>query len=310
MREYITRFMKNADWQKEAISSLLSAYDEICSKEPVNSVFCKWISEYESGGMMNGEKYGAMLEEIADSAEKCGINTYQAQLLIFVCFTRALKSFYDERGISGRIFDDSMLDLRCKLYECHSMYGVWGSFVAGWFPGFFYLDRFALGRLQFEKIKAAFNYTDGSGRSVSEGDAVLNVHIPSLGKLQREDVDSSFSKAADFYSECFKNDYAVFVCHSWLLFQKHREMLPAGSNIIAFMDHFTVLHENSQQLPGDMWRVFYSGYTENFQALPRKTALQSAYVDYLCGGGLPGEAFGIFFLQSENDERNILKSCN
>ena len=56
------------------------------------------------------------------------------------------------------IFINSFLDLKYKLEECKLVKGIRGSFVSGWFGGWFNFSLLALGRLQFEKIDFPYNY--------------------------------------------------------------------------------------------------------------------------------------------------------
>jgi len=54
--------------------------------------------------------------------------------------------------LTDELFWDTIADLKFKLIECHDVYGIWGTFVASWYPWFYTMHRFKLGRLQYEAV--------------------------------------------------------------------------------------------------------------------------------------------------------------
>ena len=187
-----------------------------------------------------------------------------------------------------------MLDLKYKLDECHEVYGIWGSFVSDWFPGFFTLSRFALGRLQFEWDKLGRAY-EGQGVSLPEGTRVVNMHIPRSGEpLSAALCDDAFARATAFYTPQLEvGEPLVFVCSSWLLYPEHDRILPEKSNIRGFMSRFDICRRGTHggNHP-DLWRLFDTKEV-NPDRLPTNTSLRRAYVDHLKAGGKTGWGFGV-----------------
>jgi len=191
------------------------------------------------------------------------------------------------------IWFDSVCDLKWKLEECKKMHNIWGSFVAGWFGGFFTMDRFALGRFQYEKVHLRETYTWGD-YTVTPEETVLNFHIPSCGPLTDERRMDSYARAAEFYRDLFPADKpVVLTCSSWLLFPAHKEMLPPSSRIVAFINDFDPIRSWDDPDYHDFWRVFYREYKDNPDEMPSETALQRAYLERRRAGLPAGGGQGV-----------------
>lgn len=63
-----------------------------------------------------------------------------------------LRENYRAAGLTDELFWDTIADLKFKLIECYDVYGIWGTFVASWYPWFYTMHRFKLGRLQYEAV--------------------------------------------------------------------------------------------------------------------------------------------------------------
>jgi len=293
MRSYITCFCKEFGYSAEALNALLETYDKIMQTESAKNTFCDLIDRFEYK-----ESVLPILNEVAKDSDA---NKYSVHLLYYVCLSKQLRKMYEEKNIPCNIFYDSMTDLRCKLFECHKVHGVWGSFVAFWFPRFFDLTRFALGSLQFETIQFDREY-EKNGYTVHKGDTVLNMHIPSSGPLKHELCIDSYRRAREFYKDIFGEKPTVFVCNSWLLFPKHKEILPSDSNIRKFMDDFDIISSNDNNNYGDLWRIFGKFYNGNPEELPEDTQLQRIYKDFIKKGNTVGTGFGIILFDG-----NVIK---
>ena len=171
------------------------------------------------------------------------------------------------------------------------MYGIWGTFVMHWFPWWFQLKRFALGRLQFELIAFDDEY-EKDGLVLHKSSPVINVHIPSCGKLDYAKVQKSYEKAAVFYRAEFTEHPLVFVCESWLLFPANKEILPEHSNIRSFLADYDVYRtrENNK----DLWRIYYGAEQNGFEHLPESTGLERAYKNWLLSGHMAGQSWGVY----------------
>ena len=302
MRDFIINFCKEYDYPADACSSLVSNYDKLMSKESVRDVFDKYLEEYEKNDRTNFGEFIVLAAKAGNEVEMDGRVT---QFLCFVCAAKHLKVMYEKRGLPADVYHDTLRDLRYKLMECYKMHGVWGSFVASWFYGAFVLERFEIGRLQYEfSTHFAGNGTlNLCGLELTPETPIINLHIPSSGPLTQKSVDDSLSRAYKFMSEYYphfiRDGKMVVECGSWLLYPKHYEFLPEGSNILRFMDNFDIVHSWEDDGFGDCWRIFNVDWNGDASALPRKSSLQRAYADWLTAGNKAGEGHGVLVYDGE-----------
>lgn len=289
MREYLEGFMTEFSYPNEAICELLSAYDALNVTEELGAL----IAEYENSYDID---YTDALKRVRALSERVGVHAYTGELLLYLCYTRALRRYYAEAGISDDIYLATVLDLKYKLDECRCVYGIYGSFVAYWFAGFFKLERFALGRLQFELIPLGVDY-ERDGVYLTPESKVINVHIPRTGAgLHRDSTLDSYRKAADFFRPLL-GDTVAFVCNSWLLFPRHAEMLSVGSNIRHFIGDYELISSGEYSSYSEVWRLFDVMYDGDADHLPADTSLRRAYVDLIRRGERTGWGKGIFIFE-------------
>lgn len=291
MRVYLQEFMESYDYPEEAIATLLAAYDVL--KE--NPDFRKLLEIYDKDRFCD---YTAMLAKCKAIAKDTGIHTYTVEFLMFMCFSRRLRETYRENGLPDAMWRQSMLDLKCKMLVCKAVKNVWGMFVAFWYDGFFRMERFGMGRMEFELFEFPLEYYEKDGKVLRKGDQVINCHIAKTGQpLSRELVEDAYRQAAEFYKDAFKGKPIPFFCESWLLFSKMDELLPARSNIRSFKERFDIIHDHLYD-KGDyseMWRLYDMDYTGNLDDFPGDSSLRRAYKQYLKDGGQVGEGYGVFF---------------
>lgn len=294
MKTYALSFMTEIGFDDEAIKALSSDLERMLAEPESKAIIEKQVALYETDVNRN---YGEILSEIDKAAEIAGVHKYSAELMIFILFSKHLRALYRERGISDRIWFDSMSDLKWKLWECKAVKGSWGSFVAGWFPGFFNLTRFALGRLQFEIVEFDGEY-EKDGKKLKKGDKVVNVHIPrTLTPLDKESRDDAYAQAAEFFSGMTDSAPIAFVCSSWLLYPEAEKILPAHSNIRGFMADYDIIRSKVDE-EGDyhnMWRLFDMDFTGDFKDYPEDSSLRRAYKKFLLDGNRTGSGYGAFF---------------
>ena len=294
MIEYVLSFMDELGFDKEAVASLSADIEKIYANEDAKALFAGAVDDYERDIHSN---YTELREAAKHAGEIVGVHAYSAELLLFICFSKHLRELYRLRGISDRIWFDSMSDLKWKLWECKAVKGIWGSFVAGWFPGFFNLTRFALGRLQFEIVAFDGEY-EKNGRSLKKGDKVINVHIPrTLTPLDKKSRDDAYSQAAEFFRDMTDGAPIAFVCSSWLLYPEAEKILPAHSNIRGFMADYDIIRSktNGEGEYGDMWRLFDMDFTGDLNDYPEDSSLRRAYKKFLLDGNRTGSGYGVFF---------------
>ena len=302
MREYIINFIKMQDYPAEASEHLLSDYDKLMACDESRLVFDKYLSEYEEYDRTN---FGEFIVLAAKAGNAASVDGRATQFLCFVCAGKHLRVMYEKNGLPLDVYYDTMRDLRYKLMECYKMHGVWGSFVASWFCGAFVLDRFEIGRLQYEfstHFATQGNHTV-CGVELTPETPVINLHIPSSGPLTQESVEDSLSRAYKFFEKYYPrfihDGKMVIECGSWLLFKDHEKFLPEKSNIRRFMDNFDIVHYWYDDNFGDCWRIFNVDWNGDASALPRDTALQRAYADWLAAGNRAGEGHGILVYDGE-----------
>lgn len=291
MREYLKGIMLECEYPDEAVEYLLSSFDKLWEKCPDELI--RLIAEYEESHDID---YTSAMDKMRELSALAEVNCYTGDLLLFLCYTRALRRYYRQEGIADSIFLDTVLDLRYKLDECKCVHGVYGSFVAKWFVGFFKLERFALGRLQFEIVTLGNDY-ELDGVLLKAETRALNVHIPRTGtRLDHTDVLESYRLARDFYRNRL-GDKILFTCSSWLLFPRHRKMLPADSNIIRFMNDYTIVSSGEYRDYSETWRLFDVAYDGNVDNLPKDSLLRRAYVELIRRGEPIGWGKGIFLFK-------------
>ena len=293
MKEYLSRFMTTCSYPEEDAAFLLSTYDAVRASPVTATIWQEALDAYEANIDCD---WDTLLEKARRVGVILRIHPFTVELLLLLCLTRHTGKVYKERGFSEAFFLHTMLDLRYKLEECRQVYGICGTFVAGWCAGFFRMTRFTFGRLQFEIRPFGRTYT-GNGRTLTEESPVINMHIPRTGTpLTPAACDEAFRLAADFFRPSLGDNPVVFVCHSWLLYPAQRDFLSPRSNLIAFMNRFEIIEwkEYDESHP-QLWHIFDRNYDGNLDHLPYDTHLRKAYIDHLRRGGKTGTGYGLFF---------------
>lgn len=290
MRQEVKKFMEDHAWEAEAVQELTAFYDQWAADGACLAVLEKWVEEYRHNIHMD---YRLANREVEAAAERAGKNAYQALLLLYLCLGRLLPEHYRRAGLPMEVCEDSLEDLKWKARECHKVYGVWGSFVAHWFPGFFDLTRFAIGRMQYELVPFPEKYVQAGGKQPEGAQWAINTHIPSSGRLNHEECVASYKKAASFWKEYFQIETPVFCCDSWLLFPEHEKFLPQQSNILRFQRDYRIYDSHTDEKGGDLWRIFDMEYDGRPEKLPEDTGLRRAYKKWLMDGNLPGWGRGV-----------------
>lgn len=293
MREYLKYFFEEFDFAARDAKELLAAYDAICANAEANAEWQALMDIYDTDRRCD---YESLCERAQALSPVLRLHQYTLKLLLFICLSKRARAYYGECGLSDSLWHDAMIDLRYKMEECREVWGICGTFVITWFDGFFSLDRFTLGRLQFEVVPFRRTYEKDGKRLLPES-PVINVHIPRTGEpLDAVSCDEAFKRAAEFFAKDLGNTPTAFVCHSWLLYGVNKDILPARSNVRAFMERFDLLenHDYGDDHP-DLWRLFDRPYTGDPDRLPYDSSLRRAYVDHLKAGGKTGDGFGVFF---------------
>lgn len=289
MKDYLISFFEEFGYDSADTRCYLDAYDAIVANGEARRLLDAALAAYEADIHLDYQT--EIIDRAQQIADLSGVHTYTAQQLVFICMTKHLRRLYLERKLDMQIFKDSVLDLKWKNEECKAVKGICGSFVASWYPGFFDLTRFALGRLQFELTKAPGDYC-GNGLILEKGRSTLiNVHIPRTGTpMDKESCDKSYAAARAFFAaEAGEN--CPFVCHSWLLYPENKNILPASTNTVRFMSEYEIVAWGYNE-GEDLWRLFDTEEKDP-KKLPTNGSLRRCYAEHLKKGGRVGWGYGI-----------------
>lgn len=209
----------------------------------------------------------------------------------------ALKAFeytyekYKDKNIPEHIFYETLSDIGIWCREDDNK----GLKNYKWIKHHVSFELFKIGRLQFEILKCKDPTLNYSKLPFKRGDTVINVHIPSCGKLDINECKKSFYDAVSFFNAYFpelKWDY--FLCESWLVYGNNDKFMDKNSNILKFTNLFTVnysVHYEYQTYE----RLYNLKHTPVFRSqlkrLPENTSLQKLAKKYR----LAGNRFGIGF---------------
>ena len=272
-------FEMNCGFTKDAMESL-----EQASRKLQNAQDCLDACREQ---LFEGGDPWPRLEELA---QQCGVHLYTVHLLFLIRCAPETGRRYEKAGISREIFWDSMKDLRYKAEETHRIYGIWGVYCGKFLSGLLLLRCFCLGRLQFEMMKSDFSCRVGS-RTLSKGDPVINVHIPSFGKLQYGAVEAAYESATVFFRRFFPEGDVWFRCETWFFYPQVRGMLPRG-NMQRFASDYTVVHAWIDPMQDDRYRVFDLPADVLPEQYPQNNPLRKKLKTWLLAGNTMGVGIG------------------
>lgn len=290
MQEQLINLMKKIDFPEESIIEISLAADKILGNSETSDTFRELLNRYNETEHCD---YAKLLADMDTLSQNANIPRETGSMILLLSMCEKLKHRYDERGISEEIYYNTIADLKYKNEECRLLFGISGTFVAGWFPGFFLLERFALGRLQFEICQLPQDCKCG-GSSLSKGDDFINMHIPRTGtRLNHDDVVHSYKLAKEFFKDYFKGRPTVFACHSWLLYPWNETVLSPNSNLYAFYKDFEIVSWGNNPNHEDAWRLFDCVFDGDASKLPRDSSLRRAYADRIASGEPTGWGLGV-----------------
>ena len=290
MRDYLCDFLVMFGYPEESQLALREAYEWMNKNEQASELYLELLNAYAENKNCD---YDMLVKKMDEISKMINVHIYTGRLVLYIGLSKQLKEYYREAGIDESVWRSSMMDLKYKLMECKEVYNLWGVFTT-WFDGFFRMTRFALGRLQFDM--ATFGrYYNKNGVNLTPESHVLGVHIPrTMTKLDRQSVKQSYARASEFFRDWVGDNKTVFVCGSWLLFPRHRELLSAESNILAFMNDFDVIDSGLYENYHEIWRLFDRNYTPELDKLPQDSTLRRTYVDLIRSGEKTGWGFGVY----------------
>ena len=296
MKNYLASFFKRYDYPEDSSIKLLEAYTVLENNDDFTALLKLF---YDVDELHPIDIEHALDKVSADS----GVHAYTVKFLYYVCLTKELPKLYKNKGLDESVMWDSLEDFKYKLNESLEVYGIPGFFSTSWFYSFLRARLFKLGRMQYHIIPYKGPDMPLGDTVLKSGDNIINIHIPSSGESFNKDARyASYDKAYHFFKDVIGTEVKMFICHSWLLFPKNREILGEKSNIVSFLDDFAIAEEGIYNTQRDnMWRIFgKAGNDAPINELPRDSSLRRAYADYLAAGNNPGWAKGIFMWDDVN----------
>ena len=285
LKSYLAEFMEQFSYEKEDQQFLLEAFDQLKGTEEAYQEFEGFVKTYEGNCMSDFNIIRARMKEVSKAA---GIHEYTGNLLLFMCLSKTLKDHYKVANYTEEMWAKIVNDLKWKMDECKEVYGICGTFVPDWYDRIFRLERFGFARLQFDLGRFKSNY-EGNGIVLEPDSIVVNVHIPRTGtRLDREGMAAAYKAAAEF----FKNP--IFVCHSWLLYPRNKEILSETSNLAVFLSDYDIFEDGVYDNYKEVWRLFDKHYEGDVDALPQNSSLRRASADWIRKGEKIGWGYGVY----------------
>ncbi len=239
-------------------------------------------------------------------------------------------SIHNERGLPEQVSRDSLEMFENQVGDyilLNHRYGI--SDYVSWMWGFLRGDIIRIGRFNFEICKYSFPYrifkrgeettalyTEGMSENcdfyfgaaaeggekislaksewkpiLSGGERVVSVHIPTGGPFPSEVCDRDFGLAGEIITKSY-GEISAFVCHSWLLDPKIKELLGKETNLTRFADRFFIIPARSSG--ADVYEYVWSKKKPcDPSELDESTSLKRVIKAYLSSGGYIYGAYGV-----------------
>ena len=292
LKNQILNFIEEQQFPLESVQSLKPALDSLCQGEQAQ-IFQGIVKEYQETPRI---KYDSLEERFNKMASLSGVHEKQVVLLVYIGLVESLKQHYINNGYPLENFADTIKELKSKMLDCYGYHGVWGLGNGRVCHTHFVMTRFGIGVLQFELIRLGKEAVV-DGVKLEPTDLVINIHIPRLDEpFTKEARMQSYLRAKEFFKNRFPDrDKIPFFCHTWLLFGKHKEILKPTSNIISFINDFTIIDNYDYPDYAETWRFCDRPFT-TLEEMPKNNSIQRAYAEIIAKGEKIGGAEGIFFL--------------
>ena len=290
---FLKSFLSELKIEEAHQDKIFEVLEKIQENDEASELFSSFFVPYKEKGELD---YDAFYKESLPKlwALLPEIHKYEINLATLFSLAPYSEKFYIEKGFGHDIWINSILDLKWKLLDCIDINGFAGirSSSLAWFVGWFFGERYAFHRLQFEINPAPSDFKSESF-DVKRGDKIISIHIPSARngiKFDKENRDISYKAAKEYYSKLLGVENPVFSCNSWLLSPLHSEIFPETSNIRQFKEEFEIA--SSGPCTWHLPMIFNTENLSDKENLPESTSMQKIYKKILLDGNSPQGALG------------------
>ena len=222
--------------------------------------------------------------------------------LSILCFKLIeLKQNYNANPIPESVFIDSVADLKLRQELYFDETKSFGLSIDDsiWLRHLFNMHLFKLNSLQFQIFEMKYLEKELLGEeymvfskeqkeSLPADSPVINVHIQDSADLSPIEVEKSFRLALVFFNKHYPTyKFKAFVCYSWLLYSKNKNLLAENSNILKFVENFTIISEVQDQKQALESMYGKSNIAKDYYpmdtSLQRMAFLNLNYLGYACG---------------------------
>ncbi|MCQ2386990.1 MAG: acyltransferase domain-containing protein [Clostridia bacterium] len=303
-QEFFNIVLNKCDFSKPCKTTYIEVKQKLNSDKKATEILQIILSLYEKN--INCD-YDKMFDLIKEISLILGEHFFTVSAVVFLILSEKLFNNFIKNGYSEQLFFDTIIDIKYKSQETFDLYGFWGVHTPSWYIRFFKLNFFSFGVLQFEKTP--FTYLDeykNGNNILKRGDKVLKVHIPKSGKkLDSISVKNCYKKASEFFKDYFDNSPVIFVCNTWLFFDKIISKLDKGSNIYKFYSDYEIAQNCLYDNYDELWRLFGKKFDGKVESLPENTTLFRLYKDLLKRNEKTGYALGVYFYgENKNGKRS------
>ena len=283
-REFLVLFLEKTQFTEAAKEAILAAADLVSTE------MASILAFYEEG-----YNHEATLPLVKKLAESSGVHEYTLWMILLCLAAEKARPCYK----TEEIYWNTFCDLRYKAQECFDVYGIWGTFVAHWYPIFYNGSIVKLGRMEYQVKAAPFKESKTVlGITVNPGDPIIALHIPtSFEPFDEAARLESYRNAWEYF--CPDGAPLACLCGSWLLYEGYESVFAPGSNIANFRNEFHMIKHSLSDVFGNSWRVFGAQHTNPIADLPEKTSLQRAFKQYMMNGGSHGSGTGVLVFDGE-----------
>ncbi|MBR2021293.1 MAG: hypothetical protein IJ939_02550 [Clostridia bacterium] len=217
-------------------------------------------------------------------------------LLSFLYMCEKLKKKFEDKSIPEHFFYESIAEIRKWTKVWTDIKGELYLYQLDWLALHFKCTIFRLGRLQFCMRDCNFDVPE---KNLHKGDKVIDIHIPSGEKLCEKQCKESIRLAKEFFTHYFPEyEYDYFICHSWLMDETLKEILPKESNIVKFQNLFEIYDmKKSDDILNYVfgWKMTRA----DLEGLEAKSSLAQKVKEHISDGGDFFIALGIIDKEKE-----------